>query len=155
MKLIESIRGEFSEECTVDKLERSDRSKCTVCLHGTPKPYLLIDLDLPGAPLGQSDVRCDYLVFVNNVEGMLCVAPVEFKSSWRGKIVSQLQAGAKAAERYIPEGFECRFRPVGVLNSFPKGQRRIIRQNDILFWGQSKSIQIVICGDRLMDVLLG
>ncbi len=153
MHLIERIRSEFSGECIVDKMERSEHLKCTVNLCGTPKPYLLIDLDLPGSPLGQSDRRCDYLVFVDDVEGIFCVAPVEFKSSsWKGKIVGQLQAGAKAAEKYIPEELKCRFRPVAVLGCFSKGQKKNIRQF-VSFWGQSRPVRIIDCGDRLIDIL--
>ena len=82
MHLSESIRRHFRATCIVDKMERSG---CILCLHGTPRPCLVIDLDRSGSPLGQNDIRCDYLAFVDNVGEMPCVAPVEFKSTWRGK----------------------------------------------------------------------
>ncbi|MCY4170137.1 MAG: hypothetical protein OXF08_00885 [Bacteroidetes bacterium] len=64
-------------------------------MHGISKPYIFIDLDLHGSPLGPNDKKCDFLVYIDNVGEMPCVAPLEFKSTWRGKIVEQLQAGAQ------------------------------------------------------------
>ena len=150
MRLSESVQDSFNETCIVNKMERSG---CTVCLLDTPRPYLFIDLDLRGAPLGQNDVRCDYLAFVDDVEGMPCVAPVEFKSRWRRKeIVPQLQAGATEAEKYVPKEPEYQFRPIGVIRHFSKGQRRNVRQQ-VSFRGQSEAIRIIICGDKFVDAL--
>lgn len=87
MHMIESIQSNFRSTCIVDKMERPD---CHLCLRDAPKPYLFIDLDLPGSPLGANDTRCDFLAFIDHVDGMPCVAPVEFKSSWSGKIADQL-----------------------------------------------------------------
>lgn len=150
MHLIKSIRDRFNETCIVNKMEGSD---CTVCLRGTPRPHLFIDLDLGGAPLGPNDVRCDYLAFVDDVEGMPCVAPVEFKSSWRKKIiVEQLQSGADEADKHVPKEFEYNFRPIGVLRSFSKGQRTNVRQY-VSFRGRSEPIRIILCGDKFIDAL--
>lgn len=149
MHLIESIRDRFNETCIVNKMERSE---CTVCLRGTPRPHLFIDLDLRGAPLGPNDVRCDYLAFVDDVEGMPCVAPVEFKSTLRQKLAKQLQAGANEAEKYVPAEFQYQFRPIGVLGYFSKGQRRNVRQR-VSFQGRSEPIRIILCGDKFIDAL--
>lgn len=149
MHLSEIIRDSFNETCIVNKMERSE---CTVSLRDTPRPYLFIDLDLPGAPLGLSNVRCDYLAFVDDVGGIPCVAPVEFKSTWRGKMVKQLQAGANEAERRVPKETEYNFRPVGVLRSFSKVQRAHVRQY-VSFRGRSKPIRIILCGDKFVDAL--
>ena len=125
MNLSEKIQNEYKNTCLVDKMERPD---CILSLCGTPKPFVFIDLDLPGSPLGANDVRCDFLAFVDNVEDIPYVASVEFKSTWRGKMVEQLQAGAKAAERCVPPELECRFRPIGILSDFPKNQRKRVRK---------------------------
>lgn len=150
MSLIEKIRSEFRKTCLVDKMERRE---CTLCLRGTPEPYLFIDLDLSGSPLGPSDKRCDFLVFVDNVGEMPCVAPVEFKSIWRGTIVEQLQAGAREIDWRVPVKLECRFRPIGVLSDFPKNQRKNIRQR-VSFRGQDEPIRILYCGDKLIEALV-
>jgi len=130
-----------------------ERPECTVCLRGTPRPYLFIDLDLCGAPLGPNDVRCDFLAFVDDVKGMPCVAPVEFKSRWRRKMVEQLQSGAKEAEKHVPTEFEYQFRPTGVLKSFPKAQRKKVRQHVLSFRDQFEHIRIIVCGDKFIDAL--
>lgn len=149
MSLSEEIRNEFKETCIVDEMERPE---CTLCLRGTPRPFLFIDLDLPGSPLGPSDKRCDFLAFVDNVAEMPCVAPVEFKSTWRKEIFGQLQAGAIEAEKYIPTQLECRFRPIGVLNDFPKGRRKMIRRR-VSFRDRSEPIRLILCGDKLIQAL--
>lgn len=82
MNLCKRIRSGFAATCVADKVERPG---CTICLSGTPRPRLFIDLDLPGSPLDPNAVRCDYLAFVDNVKQMPCVAPVEFKGTWRTK----------------------------------------------------------------------
>ena len=150
--LSKRIRSNFRATCIVDEIERPE---CTLSLCGTPRPYLFIDLDLPGSPLGPSDRRCDYLTFIDNVGGMPCVAPVEFKSTLRGKIVEQLQAGANEAERHVPNEFKCQFRPISVIKRFPKGRRKNIRRpvSFVSFRGGSEPIRIVACGDKFVDAL--
>ena len=65
-----------------------------------PQPRLLIDLDLPGSPLDDQSVRCDYLVFAGDGQPPFLVVPIEFKTKWRAKVVQQLQAGADEAKRH-------------------------------------------------------
>ena len=149
MSLSEEIRNEFRKTCIVNKIERPE---CTLCLSGTPEPYLIIDLDLRGSPLGPNVKRCDFLVFVDNVGEMPCAAPVEFKFTLRGTIVEQLQAGAKELEWRIPVKLECLFRPIGVVSNLPKNQRKRIRQR-VSFRGQDVPIRILYCGDKLIQAL--
>jgi len=134
----------------VDKLERPE---CILSLHDISKPYIFIDLDLPGSPLGPNDTRCDFLVFVDDVGKMPYVAPLEFKSTWRGKIVEQLQAGAEEIEKHIPPELECRFRAIGVLGNFPKNKRKEIRQR-VSFRNQDQPIRIIYCGEPLIEAIL-
>ena len=150
MNVIETIRSGFAVTCVSKSLERPG---CTIALGGTPGPRLFIDLDLPGSPLGENAVRCDYLAFVDNVNQMLCVAPVEFKRTWRTKMIKQLQAGAHEAEKHVPSTCECRLRPVGVFERFsPKGKRRAVRQL-VSFRGRKEPIRILACSGKLVDAL--
>ena len=48
---------------------------------GFPGPRLPNDMDLPGSPLGELSVRCDYLVFAGNEESAFKSAPVEVRRS--------------------------------------------------------------------------
>ena len=152
MNLSEKIQSNLRTKCIVNKMERQG---CILCLRGTPKPYLFIDLDLPGSPLSANDTRCDYLAFVDSIGEMPYVAPVEFKSTWRGKIVKQLQAGANEAERQVPSQVRCRFRPIGVIKHFPKGGRKDIRKSVscVLFRDRSEVIRIATCGDKFVEIL--
>jgi len=150
MSLTEKIYNKFKKTCMVNKLERPE---CILSLRDISKPYTFIDLDLSGSPLGPNDIRCDFLVFIDNVEGIPCVAPLEFKSTWRGKIVKQLQAGAKEIENHVPPELECSFRAVGVLGNFPRNKRREIRQR-VSFRNQDQPIRIIYCGDPLIEAIL-
>ncbi|MCY4225306.1 MAG: hypothetical protein OXF06_10780 [Bacteroidetes bacterium] len=150
MSLIEKIRSEYRKTCIVDKPERPD---CVLSLRGISKPYLFIDLDLRGSPLGPNDKKCDFLVYIDNVGEMPCVASLEFKSTWRGKIVEQLQAGAKELEYRVPRDLQCRFRPIGVLGNFPKNKRKEIRQQ-VSFRDQEEPVRIIFCGDQLIKAIL-
>ena len=152
MSIIEKIERGFSATCVAQRLERPG---CRVYLSGTPRPRLLIDLDLPGSPLDENAVRCDYLGFVDNVNGMLCVAPVEFKGAWRKKTVKQLQAGAIEAEKHVPADCQFTFRPIGVFEHFsPKVARRSMRHR-VGFRGRSEPIRVIKCGDKLIEALGG
>ena len=96
---VESIGQSFRSTCIVSRLTHDG---CSVDLAGVPEPRLLIDLDLPGSPLDDQSVRCDYLVFAGDGKRHFLVAPVEFKTKWREKTVKQLQAGADESDRHVP-----------------------------------------------------
>ncbi len=85
---------------------------------------------------------------------MPCVAPLEFKSTMRGKIVEQLQAGAQEIEYRVPRELQCRFRPIGVLGNFPKNKRKEIRKR-ILFRDHDEPVRIIYCGDQLIKGFCG
>ena len=78
------------------------RGTCSVSLAGVPEPRLLIDLDLPGSPLDDQSVRCDYLVFAGDGQPLFLVVPIEFKTKWRTKVVKQLQAGGTRQRGMFP-----------------------------------------------------
>lgn len=150
MSIVDRIRRGFPATCVTQRLERPG---CRVYLSDTPKPRLLIDLDLPGSPLDEDSVRCDYLGFVDNVNRLFCVAPVEFKRTWRENTVRQLQAGANEAEKHVPRDCEFSFRPIGVFERFsPKAARTSMRRR-VTFRGRSEPIRVIRCGDQLAKAL--
>lgn len=129
------------------------RDGCSVDLGGVPEPRLLIDLDLPGSPLDEQSVRCDYLVFAGDEKRQFLVAPVEFKATWRRKAVKQLQAGADESHRHAPAAPAATFRPVVALHRFgPKMARRLLRAK-VVFRGREEPIRVVICGQSFGRVL--
>ncbi len=146
---VEKIRRSFSNTCIVTSLRRRE---CSVSLAGVPEPHLLIDLDLPGSPLDDRSVRCDYLVFASDGKRRLLVTPVEFKTKWREKVVKQLQAGADEANRHVPVTPAATFRPVVALHRFsPKTARRKLRER-VAFRGRLEPIRLVMCGEALGKV---
>lgn len=146
---IERIRKSFKSTCVVGCLIRDG---CSVNLAGVPEPRLLIDLDLPGSPLDEQSVRCDYLVFASDGKRRLLVTPVEFKTKWREKVVKQLQAGADEANRHVPVTPAATFRPVVALHRFsPKTARRRLRER-VAFRGRLEPIRVVMCGEALGKV---
>ena len=147
---VERIRKRFQETCVAADLIRGT---CSVGLAGVPQPYLLIDLDLPGSPLDEQSVRCDYLVFAGDGRPLLLVSPIEFKTRWRRHLVTQLQAGTDEAKRHVPEGLRARFRPVAALHRFsPKARRRTLRE-EVAVGGRSVPIRVVLCGEDLGPLL--
>ena len=122
-------------------------------LDGIPEPRLLIDMDLPGSPLDERSVRCDYLVFAGDGRPDFLVAPVEFKGTWRRKAVGQLQAGANESDRLAPPTVAVTFRPIVVLQQFgPKMARRILRAT-VDFRGRPEPTRVVLCGQDLRKVV--
>lgn len=152
MGLVARIRQGFSSSCVAGCLSRGS---CAVDLAGSPEPRLVIDLDLPGSPLDDRSVRCDYLVFAGDGAPRFVIAPVEFKTKWRKKAVEQLQAGADESARHVPTASAVTFRPVVALERFsPKTARRELREK-VAFRGQSEPIRLVRCGEKLASVLNG
>ena len=150
MGLVDRIRQSFKSTCVVSSLKRDG---CSVGLDGVPEPFLLIDLDLPGSPLDQQSRRCDHLVFAGDGESQFVVAPVEFKTKWREKVVAQLEAGAAELDRHAPVGPATTFRPVVALHRFsPKAVRRSLRER-VAFRGRQEPIRVVMCGEQLGSVL--
>ena len=146
---VERIRQSFKSTCVVSSLERD---ACSVGLDGVPEPCLLIDLDLPGSPLDQQTRRCDHLVFAGDGESQFVVAPVEFKTRWREKVVTQLEAGAAELDRHAPVGPATTFRPVVALHRWRKIRRRRFRKM-VAFRGRQEPIRVVMCGEQLGSVL--
>ena len=148
MSVIEAIRVGFMHTCVVGTLERRG---CRVSLRSVPANRLRIDLDLPGSPLDDNAVRCDHLVFVDDND-KLFVAAIEFKGVWRKKVVDQLQAGARKAERHVAVNRQCDFRPIGVFERVKRARQRAVRRQ-VVFRGVSRAIRVVRCGGRLIEAL--
>ena len=147
---VERIRQGFESTCFADRV---NRGTCSVSMARGPQPQLLIDLDLPGSPLNDQSVRCDYLVFAGDGQPLFLVMPIEFKTKWRRKVVKQLQAGADEAKRHVADSLSARFRPITVLHRFwPKATRRELRES-VAFGGRTEPIRMVMCGEDIGRVL--
>ena len=154
--LVEAIRRQIDDSCIEDgSLQRKD---CEISLEDAPRPYVVIDFDKSGSPLGKSRTRCEYLFVAERTEGGGWIVPMEFKSSKMrvSKVSEQLQAGARAAERLVPKQKPMSFRPVAVVhNGINKKQRRDLKDTDNLvrFRGCCEPVRVLRCGALLTGVL--
>ena len=127
---------------------------CSVSLTDAPTPSITIDMDKPQAPVGQHETKCDY-IFIGG-SGNVFLVPLELK---RGKLdasdaLKQLQAGANIAARIIPKRERVQFQPVAVCGGkFHRIDRHQLSQRKIRFRSQSSNVQLLRCGQRLIDVL--
>lgn len=147
---VDAVREKVSSACLVERC----RSKgCRIGLPGNLKPFVLIDMDHPGAPAAKDEKRCDFL-FVNRC----WVAPVEIKKgrAAASEIVPQLRAGAAAAQRVVPSDADVRFRPVaaygGALRRQEHDEFRKSR-NKVTFWGHAELVRLIRCGASLTQAL--
>ncbi|MCY4261527.1 MAG: hypothetical protein OXC91_14880 [Rhodobacteraceae bacterium] len=133
---------------------------CAVKMTNISAQMLVTDLDRPGSPLRPDEKRCDYLLLATDEQAdeqpKDLVVALELK---RGKldarkVVSQLQAGAHAAEKLVPKSRVVRFRPVAVFGTSHRHERIELRkpENEIAFHGHRESVQMLSCGNSLTKV---
>ena len=132
---------------------------CDVGLGDAPQPFRLMDLDHADSPAGARATRCDYL-FVAEGDGdtRLYVVPLELKSGGLniGKVRSQLEAGARIAERVVPRSPATRFVPVAVHGGdIPRKKITDLfkSENSIPFRNDHYRIRLIRCGDSLSQAL--
>ena len=152
--LVDAVRDQVSEQCLV---EECDKNGCSVSLLDAPQPRLIIDLDGPNSPVGRSRTRCDYLLIADECSDRSWVVPMEFKNSQMkvGKVVRQLQAGARTAQQLASSRNGISFRPVAVVRGIHRRQRNELRSesNEVSFRGRSERIRVLVCDDLLIEAL--
>ena len=149
--LVNSVRIAVDPRCLVRKLRKQG---CRISLAGAPAARLIIDFDKAGAPLPSSASRCDYL-FVADAEYQYgWVAPLELMKGRldAGKVVRQLQQGARVAERLISRTEPVMFRPVAVTGgSTSKAERYELKQRkSIRLHGCKEAVRLLKCGAELV-----
>ena len=122
-------------------------------LGGVPKGHILIDMDCHIDP---NQVRCDFL-FVGRLKTAEneWVIPMELK---RGQVkargvVDQLQAGAKAAERLVPQKADVEFQPIVASGRINPEQNRILSSKKVVFRGKKFAIRRIACGSSLTTAI--
>lgn len=128
---------------------------CVLSLDDAPACRVVVDFDRPELGL-VGRPRPDFL-FVGETEEAAWVAPIEMKGGrWKAESVArQLQAGADAADRWLPAGSEVRFCPVLAHRMRPFGRDRwlALRKQRIRLRGQVKRPIDIECGRSLMEAL--
>ena len=152
--LVDAVRDRVWEQCLV---EECDKNGCSVSLDGAPQPYLVIDLDEPSSPAGRSERRCDYLFIADERSNRSWVAPMEIKNSEMkvSRVIRQLRAGARVAQKLVSSSSAISFRPVAVVREIHKDAREKLRKRDseVSFRGRSERIRVLVCGDPLTNAL--
>ena len=125
--LVDAVRAKvFPTKCLATKCGRDG---CGVSLKDAPEPRLIIDFDKPCSPLGKQATRCDYLFIAESVDRSGWIAPLELQKGGldASKVVKQLQAGARAAEKLVLRKKPVKFRPVAAFGGIHKAERKKLR----------------------------
>ena len=152
--LVETVRKQVEKDCVKNKGLR--REGCSVSLKDAPKPHLTIDFDRPGSPLGQRQIRCDYLFVADDTDKSGWVVPLELKSGMikASTVVKQLNAGARVAERFVPQQKSVNFRPVLASGGgIHKAERKVLKaeRSKVQFHGTAEHIRLIKCGSKLIQ----
>ena len=147
--LLRAVRAKVPGTCILEEGRRCEKNGCRILFEDAPRPYLVIDLDEEGSPLGEQRRCCDYLFVADGDKGGGCVAALELKrGNFRaGEVAEQLQAGAAAAERIVSENITVGFCPV-VVGSAHKEEMYKLRKKGVSFRGRMKTVRSVRCGGR-------
>ena len=151
--LVQRVRERVDARCVATRIRKEG---CRVSLEDAPQPYLIVDFDKPGSPLGPSDERCDYLLVANAADFDGWVVPLELKRGRfdAGGISDQLQAGAGAAERLLPRNFAVEFQPIAVFGGGTTKAERLEarkKKNWVRFRGSAREMLLMKSGQKLAD----
>ena len=156
MSLLKLVEDKISDSCCLIK-GKLKKNGCEVKMTNVPTSKLVIDFDKPGSPLKPDKKRCDYLLIATEEQKQDLIAVLELKRGQLNarEVVSQLRAGAKAAEKLVPEGHAIRFRPVAVTGQTSKYERNQLRKksNHITFHEHQEISRWISCGNSLKKAL--
>ena len=156
LNLLEEIPASVDSRCVSTSCEDEG---CSLSLQGLDAfVYALLAMDGPHSPAPHGETRCDFLFFGNIPDSKrFWVSPVELtesahKSSTR--ILDQLRAGGRLAERLVPENLDVQFAPVaaGPFGRFRRMEFRKI-ENGIVFRQRVFLATAVECGSELLGAL--
>ena len=154
MTLVHSVRDRLSEECFASHIRKG---RCSLSLKSAPTDRLIVDLDRPGAPIGEHEQRCDYLFFADLESEADWIAPIELKEGpiKASRVAGQLQSGADAVAQLIPGTAIVRVVPVAVGRGVHREEVRRLGRTPVTFRGVSRRIRLLPCGARLATAFGG
>lgn len=150
--VIATVSGRVDQKCQVSACRAQG---CSVSLRGAMTNRVIVDLDCDQLGIRDDRKRCDY-VFFGEGEGTSWVAPIELKSgAFRGSdAAEQLQGGADAADRWLPQ--RCSFQFVPVLahgKRVPKQGLKALRAHKIRLRDHRRQAVLIRCGETLRKAL--
>ena len=129
------------------------KNACSVETSGAPSPSRIIDMDSPMAPVKPSAVKCDYLFLAEpGSRQPLWVVPLELKGTGLnpGTVTSQLQGGARVAERILKGVASVRFVAVAAHGRRPHRRAyQELAKKWIEFRNAPYAIETIPCGESL------
>ena len=147
MTLLQSVRSQVDSRTVA---HRCSKEGCKVSLKGTPQPHLVLDLDRPGSPLGQSEVRCDYLLVGEHGGRSDWVVALELKrGKVRAGVANQLQAGANVLDTLVPQQADIDFTPVVAGRGFHSNVKKTLAKQRIQFRHRRVAVVLMSCGTPL------
>ena len=155
--LPERVRCRIEDKRCLVKRGPLRKHGCELKMTDAPEDRVVVDFDKRGSPLPADDKpRCDYLLVAEDEGRPAWVVVLELK---RGQlhtdhVVRQLQAGASAAGKLVPEGSEFCFRAIVATGRVNKHQwNKLKKTNRVTLRGKSEPVLRVACGSRLADAL--
>ena len=152
--LVERMKKNLPAGC-IRKRKRYSKEGCSVSLQDAPTPCIMIDIDKAQALVKGHETKCDF-IFIGGSNNVL-LAPLELtkKELKASKVVKQLQAGANLADAHIiPAGEQVKFQPVAYCGGkIHRAEKRRLLQSKIRFKNQSSNVQLLKCGQPLIEAL--
>lgn len=147
---MDDILGYIRDKISAENCSRScSRDRCSVDLSDITPARVIANADSKGLASFFPGKRCDFILFLENSDGTVVIAPLELKhgKAEANSTAEQLQAGACFAESMIP-GSPCpvchpilfhgrRLHPV---------QRKELNRAKIHFRGAQLTIRTAKCG---------
>lgn len=150
--LVASVRAAVAPGAIATSCESPN---CVLSLDDAPSCRIIVDFDRPELGLvGQ--MRADFL-FVGETDADAWVAPIEMKGTqwnWE-RVAGQLQAGADAADGWLPAGSSFLFCPVLAHRAKPFSirRRRWLRAWQVTLRGRVRPLVAIECGRPLTEAL--
>ena len=152
--VLAQIDERVDPRCFVTSLSKN---ACSVETSGAPSPSRIIDMDNPAAPVGPNAVKCDYLFLAEPCSRRpLCVVPLELKGTGLnpGTVTSQLQGGARVAERILQGVASVRFVAVAAYGRRPHRRSfQELAKSRIRFRKSLYTIETMPCGASSADAV--
>lgn len=148
---LSAVDQRIDSRCLVRSM---DKGSCAVGTDGVHEPFRIIDLDHPAAPVRPTARKCDYLFLAEADDGggLRHVVPLELKATALNAdtVTSQLQAGARIAERLLWGISSAGFTPVAAHGGKPhRRQYQALAKARITFRGGQFPIMTTKCGSSL------
>lgn len=144
--------AEIRRNAGVENLSKScNRDGCRAYMNGIPQRKVIVDADRAFPAHGRTEKRCDFILFLENIDGTLVAVPIELKSGGIDELQAfeQLEEGTTFAEEVIPDTSRSVCCPV-LFHGKPLHplQRRRLNRSKVIFRGKKVGIETAPCNRK-------